>query len=453
MTKIGDLFKGGSVGEQFLLWNVGSQIAQAVMGPFLQAIQNRTWKADPNVPLSPAEAADLAQRGMLTPDQAADEAAASGTSRQRFDAMLQGAGRPPDLGSLLEMVRRGIIADDTGTDGLPSLIAALIDAGIRPEWVNAVSQLRTQIPSVAEVMNAWLEGQIDEVEANRRYLLAGGDPTWFRTSYNANGTAPSPVELGDLANRGIIPWDGTGPDAVSFHQGILEGPTRNKWLAPLRAQAQYRIPPRSITAMLHNGALTDAQALQKFREYGMTAEDAAAMLADAHHAKAATAKELTLSQIGQLYKDAKIDRAKALQLIVALGWSEANAELILSLQDVAKADAHVTAAINRVRAYYTAHKITRDAARRSLTDLKVSGPQADELLALWELELGLNVKQLTPAQIVGAWDLGIMSQAEATTELQHLGYTEFDAWVLLSLHAKAAQPNRPAEGAGVGVNP
>lgn len=453
MPKIGDLFKSGSVGEQFLLWNVGSQLAQAVMAPFLQAIQNRTWKADPNVPLSPAEAADLAQRGVLTPDQGADEAAASGTNRQRFDSMLHAAGRPPDLGSLLEMARRGIIADDADTDGLPSLIAALIDAGIRPQWVNAVGQLRTQIPSVAEVMNAWLEGQIEEPEAHRRYLLAGGDPTWFQTSYNANGTAPTPDMLGVLANRGIIDWDGTGPDSTSFHQGILEGPTRNKWFPHLRKMMEYRVPPRSVTAMVRNGSYTDAEALQRYREYGMTASDAAAMLKDAHHTAAAATKDLTMSQVSQLYKDGKIDRPKALTLIQSLGYSAANAELILSLSDVVKADTHVTAAINKVRALYTTHKINQAAAKQSLIDLKVSLAQATELMDLWDLELAVNIRQLTPAQIAAAWANGVMTQAEAMTELQHLGYPEFDAWVILSNANKAPLPGKPAIGGGVGVNP
>lgn len=453
MAKIGDLFKSGGAGEQFLLWNVGSQIAQAIMGPFLQALQNRTWKADPNVPLSPAEAADLAQRGMLTMEQGADEASASGTNRERFLAMFKAAGRPPDLGSLLEMVRRGIINDDSEVNGLPSLIAALLDAGIRPEWVNAVSQLRTQIPSVAEVMNAWLEGQIEEEEAHRRYLIAGGDPTWFQTSYNANGTAPTPDMLGVLANRGIIPWDGTGPESVSFHQGFLEGPWRNKWHGPMRKMMEYRIPPRSVTAMLHAGALTDAQALQKYQDYGMTKEDAAAMLAEAHHTKATAAKELTQSQISQLYKEGKIDRAKALTLIQSLGYSAANAELVLSLSDVQKADTHLNAAITKVRSLYTAHKITSTAAKGALKDLHVAEGQITYLMTLWDLESSINVRQLTESQIVAAWDAGILSQSEAETELQHLNYTKFDAWVLLSIKNKQPLPDRPDAGAGAGVNP
>lgn len=450
---VGDLFKKGSIAEQFLIWGVLQQLMQPFLNPLIETIGSRVWQADPNMPIPPTICAGLVNRGLMEMDKGISESSKSGTGEPQFRAMVDGAGIGPSLAEALELLRRGEIQEgEPGQHGV-TFLGAMKDAGVRDDWAQFLLRLRTQIPSVAEVMNAWLEGQIEEPEARERYLLAGGDPTWFQTSYNANGTAPTPAELGELANRGIIPWEGTGPAATSFHQGILEGPTRNKWLPALIAAQQYRIPPRSITAMLHNNALTDAQALAKFRQYGMTAEDAAAMLADAHHAKAATAKELTLAQIGQLYKDAKIDRAKALQLVTALGYSSANAELLLSLQDVQKADTHVTAAINRVRALYTAHKITRAAAHEGLVELKVSAAQVDELLSLWELELGLNVKQLSAAQIVGAWDLKILTQDEAIAELGHQGWTPFDAWVLLSLHNKAPVGNKPAEGAGVGVNP
>jgi hypothetical protein len=52
-----------------------------------------------------------------------------------------------------------------------------------------------------------------------------------------------------MANRGIIPWSGSGPRSTSFEQAFLEGPWRNKWLGPFRKAAEYFPPPRTITAM------------------------------------------------------------------------------------------------------------------------------------------------------------------------------------------------------------
>lgn len=453
MVDLGELFGKGSIAEQFLVWQVLGQLVQPFLNPLIQTISSRTWQLDPNVPIPADICAGLVNRGLMDMGKGISESSKSGMGEPQFRAMVEGAGQGPTLVEAIELLRRGEIpAGSPGQDGV-TFYGALKDAGIRDDWAEKLAGLKVVKPSAEEALNALLQGQIDHELAYHLYLQAGGDPDWFQHAFDSQGTGPTPDMAGLMANRRIIPWDGEGPGVTSFRQAFLEGPLRNKWEPAMRKMMEYRIPPRSVTAMVHAGVFTDAQALQKYRDYGMTDEDAAAMLKEAHHVKAATARELTVSQIGQLYKDAKIDRARALSLIVGLGYSPPNAELVLSLSDVQKADTHITAAIGRVHALYTAHKINRTAARESLIELKVSGPQADELLALWQLELSLNVKQLTPAQIVGAWDLKIMTEAEAMAELGHLGYSPFDAWVLLSLHAKAPQPNRPAEGAGVGVNP
>jgi hypothetical protein len=450
---IGNLFKSGSIGEQFLLWNVGSQLAQSIMGPFLQAIQNRTWSADPNIPLSAAQAAELVQRNILIHDQGQSEAGQSGIDSTRFDHLVKAAGRTPDISMIMELVRRGQVGTDTAVDGRPSLIDAMIDQGIRPEWVTALTELVTEIPSVAEVMNAWLEGQIDEAEARRRYILAGGDPTWFQTSYNAQGSSPTPDMLGTMANRKIIGWTGTGPAATSYAQGFLEGPWRNKWEPAMRRLAEYLPPPRTVVAMIHAGSLTDAQALDLLEKEGLTPELAAAYLADAHHTKASATKELTQAQLIKLYQDGKIDQARVTGLLEKLGYSAANVALIVDLANVHKADTHITAAINRVHSQYVARRLNAQSAKRDLVALKVPADQVTYLMDLWDIEIGANVKQLTAAQITAAWMHKILTEAEALVELGHLGYSQFDAWVMLSIANKGALANKPPAPITTGVNP
>jgi hypothetical protein len=67
-------------------------------------------------------------------------------------------------------------------------------------------------------------------------------------------------------------------------------------------------------------------------------------------------------------------------------------------------------------------------------------------MATWQLENSINVKTLTQSEITDAWKEGIMTEDEALTELGNIGYTPYDAWVLLSLKAKAALPGKPAPG-------
>lgn len=453
MPGLSDLFGKGSIAEQFLMWNVLSQLSQGILNPVVQSISNEVWSLDPNVPLSPAEAAELVARGKLVRDQGAGIAEKSGIGADNFGHLVDGAKHAPPFDALVEGVRRKLIsALGAGGDGT-TFAAGLADLGIHERWWDMMAELVVNKPTGQAALQAYLQGQITRDRAYTLWLQAGEDPDWFQDAFNSEGTAPTPDMAGTMANRGIIPWGGEGPGTTSFRQAFLEGPWRNKWEPSMRRLMEYLPPPRTVTAMVHAGSITDERALQLWEAEGLVPELAKAYLADAHHQKAAATKELTQAQIVQLYKDAKITQAQAEQLITKLGYSAANAALILSLANVQKADAHITAAINRVRTLYTAHKITAAAARKSLETLKVAPDQVTELMDLWDLEIGLNVKQLTPAQLTAAWNSKIITEAECAAELQHLGYTAFEVWVLMSLKAGKALANKPAQGVGPGVNP
>lgn len=444
----------GSIARQFLMWSVFAQVAQVIMGPSMQALAQTLNEFDPNVPLSPSLLADSVARGKIDLGYGQSHAVKSGIAQEPFDHMIAAVRHAPDASFLLEAVRRGLIPADGQGVGAVSLEQGLIDGAMSPEWIALLKHFVTQPPTAQEALNAYLEGQIDRGTLETRYAQAGGDPTWLQHAIDANGLAPSPVELGTMANRGIIPWEGDGPGVVSFHQGFLEGPWRNKWAEPMRKLAEYRPPPRTITALIHEGVITDARALVLFRQAGLSQELAADYVAAAHVSKTAVDHELTKSEIIRLYKDKLITAAQAHAALLKLHYSEVAAKYLLELADVHKVVATNATAVTRVRTLYTGHKITQQAAHDALVHLGVPAPHIAELLTEWNLLAALSVKALTEAQIVNASGFGIMTESEAMTELQHLGYTAYDAWVLLSIHNKKPLPNKPSQGPNpIGVNP
>jgi hypothetical protein len=447
----GKVFKSGSVAEQFVVWQVLAQLAEAILAPAWQTVANETWQLDPNLPVPPDVLARLVNRGLLPMADGINEASKTGTGEPQFRKLVTDAGHTPDLAAVISAYHRGLIPADSGDPAAPSLDTALRDAGIRADWVPVVRELALQLPTAADYLNAYLQGQISESDARAGWAVNGMRPDDFGWMFDANGTAPTPDMAGTMANRGIIPWTGDGPDSVSFHQAFLEGPWRNKWAGPMRQLMQYLPPPRTVVAMVRAGSIPDARAMDLFMAEGLSKEDAAAYLAEAHKTKSATAKELTEAQIVKLFTEHKIDQPHAVKLLEALHYSAENAALLLSLGNVVKADTHLTAAINRVHTLFITHKITRQAATQALGELRLPAAQQTELLALWTLEIGINVRQLTPAQLVSAWSNGILTQDEAQAELEALGYTPFDAWVLLSDKNKAPLPGKPARGPGPGT--
>lgn len=453
MVDFGKIFKSGGVAEQFLMWQIMAQLAQPLMAPMLQTIANEIWQLDPNVPVPADTLAVMVNRGLLSMTDGINESSKTGIGESQFRKLVDSAGSPPALNEIIELWRRGAIQQGAPDDSVPSFERALKDSGVRDDWIPLLADLKINKPSQEEALNALLQGQITRERSYALWLQAGGDPDWFQDAFNSQGTAPTPDMAGTMANRGIIPWDGEGANAVTFRQAFLEGPWRNKWEPSMRRLMEYLPPPRTVTAMVRAGSITDAQALALLRKEGLTQELAAAYLADAHHTKTAAQKELSQAQIKALYKDHKITQAKAEQLIEALGYSKENAGLIISLADVAKADTHLTAAMGRIHTLYVAHKLNRLAAHAALVSLHIGDQQITDLFALWDIEVESNVRLLTPAQITSAWDNKIMTQDEALQQLQHLGYSAYDAWVVLSEKAGKPLADKPASTGGPGVNP
>lgn len=436
--------------EQFLIWNVGSALVNAVLGPVLTSIQAELTSqaltaSDGTVhaPLSPAAYAEAVVRNFIPDADAASGAALSGINSGDFEVLRHLAGDAPAPGQLAEALRRGLI-DETGTGaGSTSFAQGIAEGRLADKWTEVMKGLAQIWPTPTDALAAYLEGQVDETTARGLYQKFGGDPDYFDLLYNTRGNAPTPMEAITMLRRGIIPASGTGPDSVSYEQAFLEGPWRNKWLGPFQKLSEYLPPPRTVSALLKSGAIDSATAQKIWQESGLTAEMAAAYAKSASGEKLAGSKQLAEGAVITLYETRAITEADAHKYLEALGYDTAEVALVLELTDLQRELRVLNSSITRVGSLYVAHKITRQAAAQALTDLEVAPAHADHLLKLWDIERTANVRLLTQAEITAAWEYGNMTQDKALTELQNLGYTPFDAWVLLSNKAKGPQPNQP----------
>lgn len=445
MAGLGGLFSSaGGAAEQLFVWGVLEGIITALLSPALQEISQEALSTLPNTPLDASTAAALVAQAIMAKGDGESEAKLTGIDGSRFDALVTSAGNSLDLGSVVAAYQRGLIGDGSYDPTDVSLQGAMASGAIRETWGPILKKLTISIPSVAEVMNAWLEGQIEEDEANTRYLAAGGDPTWFQTAYNANGQAPTPVELLELLNRGIIPEGGEGPTVVSYDQGFLEGPWRNKWMTPLLALRDYLPPPRTVTAMYHDGQLTSAQASTLLAKQGLTPDLVAAYLTPATKTATTTAKTVSESNVIALYADGLIDKSKAVSMLVALKYPQADAELLIELQDFKVQSAQLSAGVDHVRTLYQGAKITRADAISELEALDISGTQAAALVDTWNVTVTQTVKLLSAAQVVDGWYYNLIAADEALSRLETLGYDDVDAYLLLAIKNKGPLLGVPA---------
>ena len=442
--------EGGALNSwasQFLLWNVLSQLTAPLLLGVVTILQQQVNSKELLTPLDPATLADMVVRSVLDQDAATTEAGLTGLNPARFGDLVHNAGEPLPLGQLLEAFRRGII-DENGTGpNVISLEQGIRESRLKDKWADTLKQLQWQLLSPGEAVNAWVRSQISEAQARDVLAKNGIDDADATILYDSTGRPPGPAEAMEAVRRGLIPADGTGPDVLSLQQAIAEGDTKNKWYPVYKQLLEAIPPPRTVTALLRAGSITDAEALAFFQAAGLSQHVAAAYVADAHHQKTAAARELTKAELLALYKAKIMSGADVTAALAKLGYAAADAEHELALADYQAELALLNKAIGRVQSLYLAHKIDDATAAKALTELNVPAGQQGALMTDWKLERAVTVRVLTPAEIATAFFHSFLSADEALAELEALGYGGRSAWIILANRIKAPLDGVPMPAA------
>lgn len=421
---------GNNTLTQIAIYQLVGQLLGAVLSPYAQAITNQVMSATPLVPLSPAELALAVERGEISEADAAHQARMSGIDGERFHLLTRLAGQAPAPGDLAEALRRGIINRATFDRGI-------VQGAMRAEWSDLVRDLSMRNPPPEAMLAAYLEGQLPEGEARDRFAKLGGNPDYFDILFDTQGQAPTPVQALELANRGIIPWKGTGAGKVSYEQAFLEGPWRNKWMPAFRALGEYLPPPRTVTAMYREGSIDHDRAAELLSKQGLADDLVEAYLESGSAQKTEKSRDLAQSTVLELYRDRLIPRDDAHSMLEGMGYSGQEADFILSIEDTRLAQRYLNLAVGRIHTLYVGHKLDRQATSNVLAQLGIVGEAAGDLVAIWDWERSANVRTLTPADIRAAFHWKIIDQADAQRQLVELGLSPYDAWLYLSIGEKA----------------
>lgn len=430
---------GNSILQQIVLYQVVGALIGAALSPYLQALTNQVNQVSPLAPLSPQVAAEAVRRELWTEGQAAHEASFSGINAERQAILNRLSGSGPDAGSLAVALRRKLIDQGRYLEGVRQ-------SGLRGEWAQLVQQLSMQDPSPTAPLQALLMGQLPEGTARELFQRFGGNPEHFDWLYDTEGTAPTPTQALELANRGIIPWGGSGAGVVSYEQAFLEGPWRNKWLGPFQALGEYLPPPRTVTAMYREGSISRAKAAELLTKQGLAADMVEAYLVSGSSQATDKTRQLAQATIIDLYEGRMIARQVAQDMLEGLRYDREDAEFILDVADARLAERFLSSAIGRIRTLYTGHKISQAQAESVLAQLEVPAEGIGDLVAIWSYERAANVTQLTAAQVAGAFRDKLIDQVEAQRRLEDMGYDPEDAWLYLSQSVHAELPRRPEPG-------
>lgn len=449
MSALEDLLGAGDAAKQLFVWGVLNQVVSALLAPYFTALQNKVLTNHPVVPLSPADAAHAVVRSYLDQGQGEAAAAASGVSAPDFAVLRDLAGNAPAPEQLVEALRRGLINRDGTGAGSTSFVQGIAETNLLDKWTGVIEGLAQIWPTPADIIDAMVKGQVTAEQGRADYVRVGGDPRWFDLLVNTNGNPPAPGELLGLAQRGIIPWSGTGPDATTFEQGFHEGRSKNKWEPVYRQLAAYWPTASEVTEWLRYGIVTDEQAAAQLAARGVGADDAARFIAYAHVNAIDDYRGLTEQAVLTMVAAGYTSDEQARVMLKALHKGDAAIDQLLRYADLQRSITVLANAVNRIGNLYQGRKITAATARQALVSLHLPAANIGPIIADWDAVASVNVRVLTAAEIADAWQYKVLTQAEATQELVNLGWTPFDAWVLLSNKHKAPLPDKPAQGPGM----
>lgn len=445
MSGFDAILGAGDAAKQLFLWQVLGQVISNLLGPYFTALEYDVNSAHPDVTLSPADLAQLVVRGYLAAGTAATEAAKSGIGPEWFGHLVNMAGEGPAPGDLAVALRRGLIPEHGTGEASISFDQGMREGHTLDKWTPVFKALAVEWPTPNDALQAVLEGQITPAEGRTLYEKFGGDPAYYQMLYDTRGNAPSPLEAIEMANRGIIPWNGTGADVTSYEQAFLEGPWRNKWQEPYRQLGTYVPPERTVSAMLSAGSITTDQAAKYWRESGMDATTIAAFIHDAQLTATQDTRGLSMSAVLDMYYAQFISKSDAASLLALFHVNQHNSDLLLAYVDMRRSIAAVNTAVSRIQSLFTARKIDAATASGALTKLNIPSATISAIITTWEVEASVSVKTLTEAQIVAAVKHNVITPDEGMAELEAIGYTPYDAWILLSNSAGGPLPNKPSK--------
>lgn len=372
--------------------------------------------------VSIADAALAVLRGNITHTEGVEIAAANGFSETQFEILIGNTGEPPGVMDMLGMFRRGIIDQAT-------LERGILESRLRDEWIPHILAYRFQPMTTADAIDAFVQNHIDQARLATVAEENGLRAEDLQPLVDTAGEPLSKTEMLTLFKRGEV-------TAEQVKQALRESRLKDKYVDTALLLARAIPPLFTIRQLISSGSITDAEAARLLAEDGYEQSLITAIIHSAHKQKTAKVRTVTEGMLSELYQEQAISGETFISELVAFGYTKAEAEQIKQIDDWRIAKVNRDQAITHLRSQYVGGKIDEHLVQGELDALLVPSDMRDKLLADWNLEIKATVKLLSEAQIVNAWSLSLMTLNDAIAALTHLGYTEHNAFLLLSIKAK-----------------
>jgi hypothetical protein len=421
-------------------WNVllqlialPSVIIQAVFSlgtPILRDLQNSLNATYTSTVIPPADLADMVERNIVGQGWAEGEAAKSGVNAERFALMVKDTGEPYGIEQALSLYRRGIIDEGRFTE-------ILYYSRVRNEFLPDVLALAHSTMTPGDAIELALKQITDTATARDYFAKGGGLPEQFDLLVQGAGNPIGPEAAVNLWAHGVI--DDAQLQQVIAHSRInpmfyeLAKDTHRKWLSVIQ-----------IELALKAGTVSPEDAAAWLAADGYDPAQIGPFVSAAHQGKTAAHKQLTESQVTQLYESGFFTHDQATAELGSLGYDQGEVDFILAVYEQRRKLTIMQAGVTRVGKAFQLGRIDRNTASGLLDELGIDPHARDDYLALWTVEKQTELKELTMAQVGGLYKKGLIDDGGALARWQAMGYSADDAALLLANYGGTPPPGSPA---------
>lgn len=283
--------------------------------------------------------------------------------------------------------------------------AELRKRGMTSQQVTDWETVRQVIPSPGELVAiAVREGFNDNiartfgydenypVEAAEWAEKGGMQQTFFKAMWRAHWNLPGLVQVREMFHRGIV-------NESELDVYLLAADYPSYWREAIK-QWMYSIVTRVDARRLYDLGVWDlARVYQHNLELGYNASDAMSMTQWIAMSYAEEERELTKTDILNMYKDGILNNNEADSLLSSLDFNDASISLMLAHQDLKRDEEYERAIINNIKALFLAGIYDRTDVLAKMGQLNTPPDVIRQSIAVWDLDKERKIVRPTVAQL------------------------------------------------------
>lgn len=388
---------------------------------------------------SPQELATLHVIGLVSDTAFRDSMSKLGLAEPLIPVYKEFARNLPSMGELFNAFWRGSYSDADLTQYLKRM-------GYNEKDTQAIKTLTENLPPLTDLIHMLVRDAFNNQasaqygydedfpqEINEFFAKQGYSSDWAKRYWRSHWNLPSPTQGYEMLHRGLI-----NESDLDTLLRISDYPPF--WRDKLRNISFNLYTRVDVRRLLQAGMLSESDAFNAYKEMGYNDDKARKLTDFAVLGISQEERDLTKTDVLNLYEEGLIDRGEASGNLVKMGYDNQEAESIIQLSDVAIAKAMRTDLINYTKEKFLARQIDEGGARNELNQIGLKSQSVDRYLLNWQRATEVE-SAIPPLADIKKWYLSdYIDETKLRSYLkQHRHTDENIALYVLQLNDQKAQ--------------